>query len=209
MTDAPAKTDAPAAKSGQGAQLLVDVGPIAVFMVVYNLANRSRPEDAIYIATGVFIATTLAALAYALFRQKRFPSLLVVTAAIVTLFGGATLLFRDALFIKLKPTVINLLYAAAIFGSLAIRQNIAKLFLGSAFTLPDRVWRNFAIRLGLWFTFLAILNEVVWRNFSEAFWVNFKFFGVLPLTFLFFVANALAFMKHAEEPETKKADPAE
>jgi intracellular septation protein len=208
MTEAPAPPSA--AKSGStGGTLLVDVGPIAVFMLVYNIANRSRPDEALYIATAVFIATTLAALAYALVRQKRFPALLVVTAVIVTLFGGATLIFRDALFIKLKPTVINLLYAVGIFGSLAIRQNVAKLFLGSAFSLPDNVWRNFAIRLGLWFVLLAVLNEVIWRNFSEAFWVNFKFFGVLPLTFLFFAANAYVFLRRAETPDAKEAGPAE
>jgi intracellular septation protein len=211
MMDAPAKPASPARPTaGQGARLLVDVGPVAVFMVVYNVLTRSRPEDAIFIAAGVYIAATLAALLYALTKQKRFPWLLVVTAALVTLFGGATIVLRDAIYLYIKPTVINLLYAVGIIGSLAVRQNIVKLLLGSAIQLPDRVWRNLAIRFALWFVFLAALNEVVWRNFSEPFWVNFKLLGVIPLTFLFIVANMMVVMRHATDPNADKgASPAE
>ncbi len=213
MTDAPAKTATPSAGSvGQGARLLVDIGPTAVFFVIYNIAFRSRPEDAIYIASAPYIAVTLAALVYALTKQKRFPWLLVITAALVTLFAGATIIFRDPRYLYIKPTVINLLYAAAIFGSLAVRQNIVKLLLGSALSLPDPVWRNFAIRCGLWFIFLAILNEVIWRSFSEPFWVSFKLLGLVPLTFVFMIANMAVLMKHMRDPDAptqKETGPAE
>lgn len=182
---------------GQGAKLLVEVGPIFVFMVTYNVANRSRPDEAIFIATAVFIAATLAALAYAWLHQRRVPLMLVVTAVIVTVFGGLTLALQDAIFVKIKPTIVNLLYAAAIFGSLLVGRNIWKLLFSQVFTLPDRIWNILAARWGAWFVFLAVLNEFIWRNFSEAFWANFKFWGVMPLTIAFAMANLPITMKHS------------
>ena len=192
--------------AGQGARLLVDVGPVIVFVVIYNLARRFRPDDAIFIGTGVFIVATLIALGYARLKQKRFPPMLVVSAVIVTLFGGAAIIFRNETFVYIKPTIINLLYAVAIFGSLLVRQNIWKLLFGSVFALPDRIWTILAIRWGLWFVFLAVLNEVIWRNFSEPFWANFKLVGVLPLTFIFALANVPITMKHAIDPDENAND---
>lgn len=181
-----------------GVKILADVGPIALFMIVYNVAYRSRPDDAIFIATGAFIIATLAALAFTWFRERRLSPMLLVTAVIVTIFGGLTLALQDALFIKIKPTIVNLLYAAVIFGGLAVGRNVWKMLFNSVFDLSDRVWRILAVRWGAWFVFLAILNEVIWRNFSEAFWANFKFWGVLPLTVLFAFANVPITMREQE-----------
>lgn len=181
-----------------GLKILTDVGPIALFMLVYNIAYRSRPDDAIFIATAVFIVATLAALAFTWFRERRLSPMLLVTAVIVTVFGGLTLALQDALFIKIKPTIVNLLYAAVIFGGLAVGRNVWKMLFNSVFDLSDRVWRILAVRWGAWFVFLAILNEVIWRNFSEAFWANFKFWGVLPLTVLFAFANVPITLREQE-----------
>ncbi len=181
-----------------GLKILTDVGPIALFMIVYNIAYRSRPDDAIFIATAVFIVATLAALAFTWFRERRLSPMLLVTAVIVTVFGGLTLALQDALFIKIKPTIVNLLYAAVIFGGLAVGRNVWKMLFNSVFDLSDRVWRILAVRWGAWFVFLAILNEVIWRNFSEAFWANFKFWGVLPLTVLFAFANVPITLREQE-----------
>lgn len=198
MTDAPAPAAEKKSASGGMAQLMVDLGPVVVFMLTYNLGRRFVPEgQEIFLATGVFIAATLAAVAYAWFVQKRLPPMLIVTAVIVTLFGGLTLALHNALFIKIKPTIINLLYAGVILGGLAVKQNVWKMLFQGAFpALPEKVWTTFALRWGFFFIFLAGLNEVVWRNFPEAFWANFKVFGVIPLTFVFMLANMPLLMKH-------------
>lgn len=170
---------------GQGARLLVDVGPIAVFMVAYNVANRMQPDQALFIATGVFMASTAAALAYAWLVERRLPAMLMVSGVLVLVFGGLTLWLHDGLFIKIKPTIVNLFYAAVIFGGLLVRVNVWKLLFGSIWTLSDGAWTTLAVRWGLFFIFLAALNEYVWRSYSEVFWANFKFWGVLPLTVVF------------------------
>lgn len=194
----------PAAKADSGwTQIGVDLGPVALFMLTYNIAQRFDKAQAIFWATGVFMIATLAGLAYARFVQKRTPPMLIVTAVVVLAFGGLTLILKDALFIKLKPTIINLLYAAAIFGGLLFQQNIWKMLFRHAFDLPDRAWNILAVRWGLFFVFLAALNEVVWRNTSEAFWANFKFFGVFPITIAFALANVPLVLKH----QPKNAEP--
>ncbi len=135
--------------------------------------------------------------------------MLIVTAVVVLFFGGLTLALHDALFIKIKPTIINLLYAAVIFGGLLFKQNIWKMLFRSAFDLPDKAWTILAVRWGAFFVFLAVLNEVVWRNTSEAFWANFKFFGVFPLTIAFALANVPLLLKHqAPEEKPEASDPA-
>jgi intracellular septation protein len=182
------------------ARLLVDVGPLVIWIIAYNVASRTAPDEAVYIATGVYMAATLAAAAYAVIREKRMPLMLAVTAVIVVIFGGATLIFHNATFAYVKPTIIYSLFAVGIFGSLAVRQNVLKSLLGSAFNLPERAWRIYGIRWGLWFVFLAILNEVIWRNFSEQFWANSKL-GFVVLVLLFSFANMPFILKHQIEPE--------
>ena len=196
--------------SGASGQLLVDLGPVALFMLTYNLAHRFDATHAIFWATGVFMAATLAGLAYARFVQKRTPPMLIVTAVVVLVFGGLTIALQNALFIKIKPTIINLLYATVIFGGLLFRQNIWKMLFRSAFDLPDHAWNILAVRWGSFFVFLAALNEVVWRNTSEEFWANFKFFGVFPITIAFALANVPLLMKHQrkeDEPKTTEPTP--
>jgi intracellular septation protein len=201
---APANENAPQQKGG--GHLLVDLGPVGVFMVAYNLANRFAAKgEAIFWATGLFVVATLVALAYAWFVQKRAPWVLIFTAAVVLLFGGLTMALHDPIFIKIKPTVVYLFYAAVIFGGLIFKHNIWKRLFAGSLTLPDDVWRTLAIRWGGFFIVMAGLNEFVWRNFSEATWVNFKFFGAFPLIFLFGLANAPLMMKHTAEPD--KNDP--
>ena len=159
------ETPAPTHKPQSGSHMLVDLGPVAVFMVTYNLANRfAAAGQAIYWATGLFVIATLAALAYAWLVQKRAPYILIFTAIVVLLFGGLTMALRDPIYIKIKPTVVNLFYAVVIFGGLLFKRNIWKDLFKGAFTLPDRVWRILAVRWGVFFVFLAGLNEFVWRT---------------------------------------------
>lgn len=206
-----ASANATTGKSGDKigvSQLMVDLGPVLIFMLTYSLGhNFVAKGQEIFLATAVFIVATLAAVAYAWLVQKRIPPMLLITAVIVTIFGGLTLFFHNALFIKIKPTIINLLFAAAILGGLAVKQNVWKIMFQSAFPpLPDAVWNTFALRWGLFYVFLAALNEIVWRNFSEGFWVTFKALGVVPLSILFMIANLPLLMKHMPKgDETPKA----
>ena len=155
----------------------------------YALAVAEASRSAIFLATGVFMVATAIAIAYSWAKEKRVSPMLIVTGVIVAVFGGLTLYLQNPLFIKLKPTIVNGLYAAVILGGLAVGYNVWRMLFQTAFTLPTKIWNTLAFRWGLWFVFLAILNEVIWRNFSEAFWANFKVFGVLPLTLIFTFAN--------------------
>lgn len=199
---------APAKSSGAN-QLLIDLGPVAVFVIAYNLLKRveSLGEDQpVYIATGLFIAATLAAIAYCKLKRGRIPPVLIVTGVLITGFGVLTILLQDRTFIQLKPTVLNSFYAVAILASLAIRQNVWKLLFGHTFTLPDRIWTILALRWAGFFAFLAVLNEYVRRSYSFDFWVDSRLWLVFPLVLVFAILNAPLVLKHAEpeqaSPET-------
>src|SRR5690606_9502931 len=129
-------------------QLLIDLGPVAIFVVAYNVLQRieATKADAVYIATAIFIVATLAAVAWCKVKIGRIPPVLIVTGVLVTAFGGLTILLQNETFIKIKPTVVYLFYAAAIIGSLLIRQNVWKLLFRHLFDLPDRIWTILALR---------------------------------------------------------------
>lgn len=189
-------------------QLMVDLGPILVFVISYNVLNRIYPGEAVYYATGLFIAATAIAIFYAWKKLGRIPPVLVVTGVLVVAFGGLTLALHDPAFIKLKPTVVYLFYAAAIFGSLLAGQNIWKLLFRHAFSLPDRIWTILAVRWGLFFVFMAVVNEIIRRTQSTDFWVNSRLFLVFPLILLFGLANTPITLKHIQEEEKPQTPPA-
>jgi intracellular septation protein len=153
------------------------------------------------------MAATVVALGWALTVQKRAPPMLLVSATIVLVFGGLTLYLHDATFAYIKPTIINLLFAAAIFGGLLFKRNVWKILFQTAFDLPDRIWTILAVRWGLFYIFLAGLNEAIWRTQTEAFWANFKVVGVIPITFAFMLANLPITLKHLRKTD-EAIDPA-
>jgi intracellular septation protein len=185
----------------------VDIGPVVVFMVVYNLARRFAADDAIYIGTGVFMVATVLALAYAWIKERRVPGMLIVTASVVLVFGGLTLYLQDPNFIKMKPTMIYLLFSYALLGSAAFGFNILQRPLGHILKLPEDDWHRLAIRFGLFFQFLAVLNEYIWRNYSEAFWVNFKLFGFIPLTLGFTILQIMLVAGNSLTDEDSTSSP--
>jgi intracellular septation protein len=195
------KGAAEATARGAG-QILVELGPVILFVLSYNLLRGPRPADAIFIATGIFIAATLAALAWCLVTTRRAPPVLIVTGVLVLAFGGLTIILRDENFMKVKPTFVNFFYAAALLGSLAARQNIWKLLFRHAFALPDRIWNVLALRWGLFFLFMAGVNETIRLTQSTDFWVNSRLFIVYPLIFGFALLNLPLTMKHLGKTDT-------
>lgn len=191
-------------------QLLIDLGPVALFVVSYNVLLRMEAfkDDAIYIATGLFIAATLLAIGYCRLKHGRIPPVLIVTGILVTAFGGLTIALHDDNFIRIKPTFAYLFYAAAIFVSLIMRQNIWRLLFRHVFTLPDKIWNVLAIRWACFFVFMALVNEIIRTQFPD-FWVNSRLLVVFPLILLFSFANVPLVLKHsqADESENKPDNP--
>ncbi len=162
----------------QGLKLLVEIGPLIVFFIA-----NSRYD--IFIATGAFMAATAVSLIVSRLIFKRVPAMPLVTGIFVFVMGGLTLYLHDELFIKLKPTITNLLFASILLGGLAYGHSLLKYLFSDVFQLLDEGWRKLTLRWALFFLFLAVLNEIVWRFFSTDFWVAFKVFGVFPLTLIF------------------------
>lgn len=182
-------------------QLAVDLGPLIVFVVAYNVLNRMQTENAIYISTGIFIVATLVAILYSWIKTRFIPPILIVTGVLITVFGGLTIYLHDETFVKLKPTIMNGFYALAIFGSLLFGQNVWKLLLQHTFVLPDKVWRTLAIRWGFFFIFLAVLNEIIRHYADTDFWVNSRLMITFPLTIAFAALNAPLTLKYAGKTE--------
>lgn len=190
-------------RQGGANQLLIDLGPIVTYVIAFNILQRIEAvkENAVYIATGIFIAATLAAIAYCKIKQGRIPPVLVVTGVIVVAFGSLTIALHDPTFVQIKPTFTYLFYVTAILFSLAIRQNVWKLLFGHAFDLPDRIWIILALRWSAFFLFQAVLNEVIRNTQTFEFWLNSRPFVVFPLTILFAVLNTPIVLKHQRDPE--------
>jgi intracellular septation protein len=154
-------------------KLVLDIGPLVLFFA-------ANAKFGIFAATGAFMLAVLIALAVAYATTRRIEVMPLVTAVIVLIFGSLTLVLHDDLFIKLKPTIIYLLFGFMLLGGLMF----GKLF-DQMFHLTEEGWRKLTWRWVLFFFALAALNEIVWRTQTTDFWVSFKLFGVVPLTFLF------------------------
>jgi intracellular septation protein len=159
-------------------KLVLDLGPLALFF----FANS---RWGIFAATATFMAAILVALAVSYALTRRLPVMTIVSAVVVTIFGGLTLILQDETFIKLKPTIIYLLFAGVLFGGLLLRKPLLEMVFDRMFHLTEEGWRKLTIRWAVFFLALAVLNEIVWRTQTTDMWVNFKVFGVVPLTFLF------------------------
>ena len=158
-----------------------DFGPLLIFFLIYFNSGQN-----LKIAIPPFIVATIIALLIIYFLEKRIPMLPLVSCALVTLFGGLTLYFDNKIFFYMKPTIINLLFAGVLFfGKFFTKKPLLKIFFNNAFNLEDEGWVKLTNRWMIFFIFVALLNEAVWRTQSEVFWVNFKVWGLLPISFLF------------------------
>ena len=191
-----AKPDQSPEAAQSSTKILIDFGPLVAFFVTYYVAERYQPELGIYWATGVLMTATVAALAASRLLLGRFSIPPLVTAALVVVFGGLTIWLQDPRFVMMKPTMINLLFAGVLGFGLVTGRPLLKLMMGEALKLTDDGWHKLSVRWLGFFVSMAVLNEVVWRNFSQPTWVNFKVWGILPLTFLFFVAQVGLIKRH-------------
>ena len=159
-------------------KLLIDIGPLAVFFIFYS---RSGLQASIL----PFMIATVIAVVFSYIIEKKIPIMPTVGAGIVLIFGGLTIYFDNEVFFKMKPTIINLLFAVILYGGMLMKKPLLKILLGAALKLKEEGWRILTHRWIGFFIALAILNEIVWRTQSTDLWVNFKVFGILPITFFF------------------------
>ena len=159
-------------------KLLIDIGPLAVFFIFYS---RSDLKSAII----PFMIATIIAVLFSYIMEKKIPVMPTVGAFIILIFGGLTIYFDNEVFFKMKPTIINLLFAIILYGGVIIKKPLLKFLLGAAIKLEDEGWKILTQRWISFFIALAVLNEIVWRTQSTDIWVNFKVFGILPITFIF------------------------
>ncbi len=164
--------------SQQLLKLAVEFGPLLVFFATNAMKG-------IYWGTAMFVLATLVSLVASRVLFGRVPTMPLVSGFFVVIFGGLTLYLQDDVFIKLKPTIVNTLFAGILFGGLLMKRPLLRHLFGEEFKLTDEGWRKLTFRWACFFVVLAILNEIVWRNMSNDAWVAFKAFGILPLTLAF------------------------
>ena len=170
-------------------KLLIDIGPLAVFFIFYT---RSGLQASIL---PLMIATVIAVL-FSYVLEKKIPIMPTVGAGIVLIFGGLTIYFDNEVFIKMKPTIINLIFAIILYGGMLVKKPLLKILLGAALRLEEEGWRILTYRWIGFFIALAALNEIVWRTQTTDIWVNFKVFGILPITFIFTMTQFPLIKKH-------------
>ena len=156
----------------------LDLGPLLLFFA-------ANARFGIFAATGVFMAAALTAVTVTYALTRHLALMPMVTAVIVLVFGSLTLILHDETFIKVKPTIIYCLFGGTLLGGLAFGKPLLGTLLDQMFTLTEEGWHKLTLRWALFFFTLAVLNEIVWRTQTTDFWVAFKVFGVMPLTFAF------------------------
>lgn len=175
----------------QAIKLAVELGPLIVFFIANSRLG-------IIPGTAIFMVTTVIALAVSRAVLGRIPTMPLVSGFFVLVFGGLTVWLQDDHFIKLKPTIVNALFATILLGGLAMGQTFLKIVFGDVMRLTEAGWKQLTLRWGLFFIALAVLNEIVWRNFSTDFWVSFKVFGIMPLTLVFALSQVGLLQRHEQ-----------
>ena len=173
-------------------KLLIDIGPLAVFFVFYT---RSDLKTAIL----PFMIATIIAVLFSYIIEKKIPIMPTVGAVIILIFGGLTIYFDNETFFKMKPTIINILFAGILYGGIILNKSLLRYLLGAALKLQDEGWDILTKRWIGFFIALAILNEIIWRTQTTDMWVNFKVFGILPITFIFTLTQFSTIKKYQIE----------
>jgi intracellular septation protein len=185
------------AKMSHIVRVALDFGPLVVFFATYQYFG-------IFTATACFMAAVLIALGAGYVRERRLSPMPLFTAVLVLVFGGLTLYLRNDVFIKMKPTVLYALFGSLLLGGLAFNQLLIKHVFAQAFVLSEAGWRSLTWRWAIFFFCIATLNEIVWRNFSTSTWVYFKVWAVIPLIFLFALAQTPLILRHEVRAEAEE-----
>lgn len=187
-------------------KLALELGPLVVFFIVNFRGEwfletfpilKAWFSQPIIFATAVFMVAMTISLVLSQLIMKRIPVMPLVTGVVVLVFGGMTLYFQDALFIKLKPTITNVLFGSVLLGGLLFGQSLLRYVFGEVYRLQERGWYLMTLRWGNFFFVLAAINEIVWRNFSDDFWVAFKVWGIMPITMIFAMAQLPLLTRYA------------
>jgi intracellular septation protein len=200
------------------AKLVLELGPLFLFFGVNSRAESIYARfpgletwlggwsEPILFATAVFIIAIIISLSVSLIVLGRLPIMPLVSGVVVIFFGALTLYLQDELFIKLKPTIVNVLFGGVLLGGLLFGRSLLGYVFDDAFKLTDEGWRVLTWRWGLFFLFLAVLNEAVWRTQTTDFWVAFKVWGVLPITMIFTMFQVPLLQRHALEKPDDEAN---
>lgn len=181
---------------------LLEFAPLLLFFAVYTLADE---ETAFFTATAVLVVASIITLGISRVLFGKIPMMPLVSTALIVVFGGLTLFLQDKTFVKMKPTMVYLLFAGILGAGLYLKKPLLKYVIGQAIQMRDSGWTALTWRWIGFFVIMALLNETVWRNFSESLWVNFKVFGGIPLTLIFGMCQIPLMKRHgfelvAEEP---------
>lgn len=193
-------------------KLALELGPLVIFFFAnarggavlhaFPVLKQWFPQPILF-ATGVFMVAMAIALILSKMILKRVAIMPLVTGAVVLVFGGLTLYLQDDTFIKMKPTIVDLLFSGVLLGGLFFKQSLLKYVFGEVYKLKPRGWYILTVRWGLFFLFLAMLNEIVWRNFSTDTWVAFKVWGTMPITLVFTALQLPTLNRYAPDPESQ------
>ena len=175
---------------------ITEFGPLLIFFATYKFQG-------LIAATAALIVATLIVLAITYYLIRTITMMPLITAAVVSIFGGITIFSGNDLFIKIKPTIINLVFAAILIIGLLRGKGLLKYLFDSTIKMSDEAWKSFSLRWAIFFVILAAINEYVWRNFSTDIWVNFKVFGLLGATFVFILTQVPFLNKNIIQNENK------
>ena len=193
-------------------KLALEIGPLLVFFFA-NARGAWLAElfpaltelgGPIFIATGLFMVATAIALGVSWLLTRTLPIMPMVSGVVVFVFGALTLYLQDDVFIKMKPTIVNTLFGLTLLGGLFFGKSLLGYVFDSAFSLDAEGWRKLTLRWGLFFLFLAVVNEVVWRSFPTDTWVAFKVWGIMPITLIFTLSQMPLIMRHSLDDRIRK-----
>ena len=195
-------------------KLALELGPLLVFFfanargewLVERFPALATVGGPIFVATALFMVATAIALVASWLIMRSLPIMPLVSGVVVFIFGALTLWLHDDVFIKMKPTIVNTLFGGVLLGGLLFGKSLLGYVFASAFHLDAEGWKKLTFRWGLFFLFLALVNEVVWRSFSTDAWVTFKVWGIMPITLLFTLSQMPLIMRHSIEENLGKRE---
>ena len=208
MSDTSTDTHASKAeKQNPVLKMALELGPLLIFFfgnlrgewLAKTFPGLTAIGGPLLIATALFMGATVLSLIISKIVFKHLPVMPFVSGIVVMVFGGLSIWLQDETFIKMKPTIVNTLFGVVLLGGLAFGASLLGYVFNAAFQLDAEGWRKLTLRWGIFFLFLAVLNEVVWRNFSDDVWVSFKVWGTMPITILFTLAQMPLIMRHGIE----------